>query len=152
LEEWKMAAHYRLNEDDNGFLAAPQGASLLFAGQSGAETFIERAEDTVVRIGMQSVAVVTSNGGTLAVSIEIDGAVAKGQDGPWPIEYQLRASQAVQVLVKAGARVTIKATPTAENAQILRTVVWASDLKPDAAAAAPTAQRLPAGNGAAQAH
>jgi hypothetical protein len=142
-----MAAHYRLNEDDNGFLAAPQGASLLFAGASGTETFIERSQDAVVRIGMQSVAVATSNGASLKVCIEVGDAAAKGQDGPWPIEYQLRASQSVQVLVKAGERVSFKAYPTAENAQILRTVVWAQDLKPEVAAAG-YAHRPEAGNGA----
>jgi len=126
-----MAAHFKLNDDDNGFLAAPQGASLIFAGASGTESWIERAQDCVVRIGVQSVGVVTSNGGSLGVCIEVGEAAAKGRDGPAPIEYQLRASQSVQVLVKAGERVAFKAYPQADNAQVLRTVVWAADLKSD---------------------
>jgi hypothetical protein len=129
-----MAAHFRLNEDDNGFLAAPQGASLIFAGASGTESWIERAQDCVVRIGVQSVGVVTANGGSLGVCIEVGDSAARGRDGPAPIEYQLRASQSVQVLVKAGERVSFKAFPQADNAQVLRTVVWAADLKSDAPA------------------
>src|SRR5580693_2966964 len=114
-----MAAHFKLTEEDDGFLAAPQGASLLFSGASGTETWIERAADVVVRIGIKSVGVAT----------DVGDHAAKGQDGPAPIEYRLSASQSVQVLVKAGERVAFKAYPTADNAQILRTVVWASDLK-----------------------
>ncbi|MEJ0064619.1 MAG: hypothetical protein WDM85_03660 [Caulobacteraceae bacterium] len=45
----------------------------------------------------------------------------------------------MQVLVKGGERVAFKAYPTANNAQILRTVVWASDLKSDAPAKAVSA-------------
>jgi hypothetical protein len=127
-----MAAHFKLTEEDDGFLAAPQGASLLFSGASGTETWIERSEDAVVRIGIQSVAVATGAGGTLGVCIEVGDHAAKGQDGPAPIEYRLSASQSVQVLVKGGERVAFKAYPTADNAQILRTVVWASDLRSDA--------------------
>jgi hypothetical protein len=134
-----MAAHFKLNEDDNNFLQVPADGTLIFAGASGTETFIERAEDTVVRIGLKSVGVATASGGTLEVCVEIDGAQAKGQDGPSPLETQLRASQAVQVLVKAGERLAFKAYPTASNAQVLRTVVWASDMthaaKPNGAAA-----------------
>jgi hypothetical protein len=128
-----MAAHFKLNDEDNGFLAAPQGASLLFTGVSGTRTWIERSEDTVVRIGLQSVAVATADGGSLGVSIEIGGATAEGQDGPSPIEHRLSASQSVQVLVKGGERVEFKAYPTGENAQVLRTIVWACDLHPQTA-------------------
>jgi hypothetical protein len=134
-----MAAHFKLTDDDDRFLAAPQGASMLFAGASGTETWIERSEDAVVRIGVQSVAVATANEGTLAVCIEVGGQAAKGQDGPAPIEYRLTASQSVQVLVKGGERVAFKAYPTAENAHVLRTVVWASDLKPGELARADSA-------------
>jgi hypothetical protein len=123
-----MAAHFKLSEDDNGFLATPGGAAVLFAGSSGTETWIERAEDGVVRIGIQSVAVATGDGGRLAVSIEVGEQVAKGEDGPASIEGRLHASQAVQLLVKAGERVAFKAFPTGQNAQVLRTVVWAADL------------------------
>jgi hypothetical protein len=140
-----MAAHFKLTEEDDSFLAAPQGASLLFAGASGTETWIERSQDAVVRIGVQSVAVATAAGGTLGVSIEVDGRAAKGQDGPAPIEYRLSASQSVQVLVKGGERIAFKAYPTADNAQILRTVVWASDLKSDAPAKVDSAGHRSAG-------
>ena len=64
-----MAARYKVNDDEEQFLAAPAGASLLFAGSSGTESWIERAEDTVVRLGMQAVAVATSEGGVLELAI-----------------------------------------------------------------------------------
>src|SRR5580658_3153137 len=116
-----MAAHFKLTEEDDSFLAAPQGASLLFTGASGTETWIERAEDAVVRIGIQSVAIATASGGTLGVCIEVGERAAKGQDGPAPIECRLSASQSVQLLVRSGERIVFKAYPTADNAQILRT-------------------------------
>jgi hypothetical protein len=132
---WETAmAHLRLNADDEGFLALPKEAALIFAGASGTETWIERESDRVVRIGIMAVATATEAEATLAVSIEIGGQTATGQDGPAMIETQLRASQAVQVLVKAGERLAFKAYPTANGAQVLLTVVWAGDLpgKPEA--------------------
>ena len=130
-------AHFKLNDVDEKFLNVPEGATLIFAGTSGTETWIERETDTVVRISVKSVAVATSENGALEACIEIAGATAKGQDGPAPIETQLRVSQSVQVLVKAGQRISFKAYPSASNAQLLRTVVWASDLehRPDARSA-----------------
>lgn len=127
-------AQFKLNETDEKFLALPEGAALMFAGTSGTETWIERERDTVVRIAVKSVAVATSGGGTLQASIEMAGAAAKGQDGPAPVESLLRVSQSVQVLVKAGQRLSFKAYPTASDALLLRTVVWAADLehRPDA--------------------
>ncbi len=124
-------AHHKLNEDDDHFLQVPQDATLIFAGLSGTETWIERAQDAVVRIGIKSVGVATSGGGSLEVCVEIGGDTAKGQDGPSPIETQLRASQAVQVLVKAGERVAFKAYPKPSDTQVLRTVVWAADMASD---------------------
>jgi hypothetical protein len=124
-------AHFKLNEADEKFLTLPQGATLIFAGTTGTETWIERERDTVVRITMKSVALATSNAGTLKACIEVAGAAAKGQDGPSPVEAQLRVSQSVQVLVKAGERMSFKAYPTASEAQVLRTVVWTSDVDPD---------------------
>ncbi len=118
----------KLSEEDSSFLTTPNGASVLFAGSSGTQTWIERAQDAVVRIGIQSVGVATANGGSLAVNIEVGDQAAKGEDGPAPIEYHLSASQSVQLLVKAGERVAFKAYPSGQSAQILRTVVWASDL------------------------
>jgi len=77
------------------------------------------------------VAVATSGGGALEVCVAIGGDTAKGQDGPSPLDAQLRASQAVQVLVKAGERVAFKAYPNPSGAQVLRTVVWAADMVPE---------------------
>jgi hypothetical protein len=121
-------AHFKLNDSDETFLKIPDDGILLFTGASGTETWIEREYDVVVRIGIKSVATATANAATLGVRIDIGEDSAKGQDGPAPAETQLHASQAVQVLVKAGQRLAIKAYPHADNAQILRTVVWAGDL------------------------
>jgi hypothetical protein len=126
-------AQFKLNDEEERFLVAPQGASLLFAGASGTETWIERLEPTAVRIGIQAAAVATSDGGSLGVCIEVGGAAAKGEDGPAPVEYRLRATQSVEVLVTPGERLAFKAYPTTEHAQILRAVVWAADLPPTAA-------------------
>jgi hypothetical protein len=127
----KTMAHHKLNEDDDNFLQVPQDATLIFAGLGGTETWIERAEDAVVRIGVKSVAVATSGGGALEVCVAIGADTAKGQDGPSPLDAQLRASQAVQVLVKAGERLAFKAYPNPSGAQVLRTVVWAADMVPE---------------------
>ena len=121
-------AHFKLNEDDDRFLQVPQDATLIFAGLGGTETWIERAEDQVVRIGVKSVGVATAVGGALEVCVEIGPDVAKGQDGPAAAETQLRASQAVQTLVKAGQRLAFKAYPNPTSAHVLRTVVWAADM------------------------
>jgi hypothetical protein len=126
--EMETMAHHKLNEDDDNFLQVPQDATLIFAGLGGTETWIERAQDCVVRIGVKSVAVATSGGGALEVCVAIGGDIAKGQDGPSPLDAQLRASQAVQVLVRAGERVAFKAYPNPTGAQLLRTVVWAADM------------------------
>ncbi|MGH7023149.1 MAG: hypothetical protein ACREEB_06100 [Caulobacteraceae bacterium] len=142
-------AHYKLTEGDENFLQVPRDATLIFAGASGTETWIERDRDMVVRIGINSVGVATADGGVLGVAIEVDGRAAKGQDGPAPMEAQLRATQGVQVLVKAGERVAFKAQPTADKALVLRTVVWAADVKYDGEprtpdAGAPNAAQGPA--------
>jgi hypothetical protein len=124
-----MAAHFKLDEEETRFLAAPDGAAQLFAGASGTETWIERAEDTIVRLSVQAVAVATGEGGSLEVCIELNGAAAKGRDGPAPTDYRLSAGQSVEVMVKGGERLSFKAYPTADHAKILRTVVWAADMK-----------------------
>ena len=121
-------AHFKLNDDDDRFLQVPQDATLIFAGLGGAESWIERAEDQVVRIGVKSVGVATGSGGALEVCVEIGSDVAKGQDGPATADTQLRASQAVQTLVKAGQRLSFKAYPNPTSVQVLRTVVWAADM------------------------
>jgi hypothetical protein len=122
-------ARFKLNEADEDFLKLPQGAALISAGSSGTETWIERDRDMVVHIAVKSVAVVTADGGTLQVCIEMGGNSAKGEDGPAVLETQLHASQSVQVLVKAGERLAFKAYPVATNAQVLKTIVWVADLK-----------------------
>jgi hypothetical protein len=38
----------------------------------------------------------------------------------------------VQVLVKAGQRLSFKAYPKATNAHVLRTIVWTADMKTEA--------------------
>jgi len=122
-------AHFKISEVDEKFLHTPQDATLVFAGASGTETFIERDRDTVVRISIKSVGIAMADGGSLQVCIDIDGQSASGQDGPAEIEAQLRASQGVQVLVKAGQRLSFKAYPKAKDAHILRTIVWTADMK-----------------------
>jgi hypothetical protein len=124
-------ARFKLTEADDDFLKMPAGAALIFSGASGTQTWIERDRDMVVHLAIKAVAVVTADGGTLAACIEIGGDTARGSDGPAPLETQLHASQSVQVLVKAGERLTFKAYPAAENAQVLKTVVWAADFKSD---------------------
>jgi uncharacterized protein (TIGR02284 family) len=136
-----IMAHFKLDEATEDFLKPPQEGTILFAGASGTETWVERDRDMVVRLAIKSAAVATADGGALDVCIEIGGDSARGRDGPAAIETQLRASQSVQVLVKAGARLAFKAYPTASDAQVLRTIVWATDLiydrAPEAAAPAP---------------
>jgi hypothetical protein len=121
-------AHFKLNHDDDTFIAAPQGGVLVFAGASGTETWIERDEDVTVRIVVKSVAVASGDAATLEVCLQIGEACAKGQDGPWPADTQLRASQSVQVVVKAGERLNFKAFPSPTNAKVLRTVVYTVDM------------------------
>jgi hypothetical protein len=124
-----MATH-KLNDDDDRFVQVPADAVLMFAGASGTETWIERERDTTVRIIAKAVAVATAEGGTLEMCIEVKDGCAKGQDGPAPAEARLRASQSVQVVVKAGERLTFKAYPRAAHATVLRTVVSAAEVKP----------------------
>ncbi len=124
-------ARFKLNDADEEFLKLPQGAALISAGSSGTETWIERERDMVVHIAIKSVAVATADGGTLRVCIEMGDASAKSEDGPAAIETQLQSSQSVQVLVRAGERLSFKAYPVANHAQVLKTVVWAADFKSD---------------------
>ena len=124
-----MAAHFKLNDEEERFLNAPQGAALLFAGASGTETWIERERDTTVRIIAKGVGIATADGGALEMCIEIKDGCARGQDGPAPADSRLRASQSVQVVIKAGERLAFKAYPKATNAAVLRTVVSAAEGK-----------------------
>jgi hypothetical protein len=156
-------AHFKLNDADENFLQVPQDAVLVFAGASGTETFIERDRDVTVRIVVKAVGAAIADDGVLEVAIELGDARARGQDGPSPNESTLRASQSVQVVLKAGERLAFKAYPTATNAKVLRTVVCTADMiaapdqvQPAAGEPAQTqpAPTQPAANGqvAAQAH
>lgn len=122
-------AQFKLNEGDQEFLKTPRDAVVVSAGMTGTESWIERDHDCVVRIGVSAVARATDAEVALQVCIEADGNVARGQDGPLGLESVLQASQSVQILVKAGERVAFKAYPAPTGAQVLRTVVWAADVK-----------------------
>ena len=122
------SGRYELSDEDNRFLALPEGSAMLSAGASGTESVIQRTVDSVVRIGIQAVAVATAEGGRLSVAIEASGASSRGQDGPAPIERRLTAAQTIEVLVKAGAVLPFKATAATEGAELLRTVVWSLDI------------------------
>jgi len=122
-------AHFKLNEADEHFLEAPQGAVMISQGVSGTETWIERDKDVTVRIVLQTAAYATADAATLQACIEIDGGSAKGEDGPAASEQHLHAMQSVQVVVKAGERINFKAYPQATNAKVLKTVVYTADLK-----------------------
>lgn len=128
-------AQFKLNEGDQDFLKTPRDAVVVAAGTSGTESWIERDRDCVVRIGVSAVARATDADGALQVCIEANGNIARSQDGPLGLESVLQASQSVQVLVKAGERVTFKAYPAPTGAQVLRTVVWAADIRPAQTAA-----------------
>ena len=131
LEERQTATgHFTLTDADNGFLESPPGSVVLSTGSAGTETTLQRSQDTVVRIGIQAVAVATSQGGSLTVTIEAGGggAWSKGNDGPAPLEHHLAVGQSVDVPVKAGAALPLKAYATPSDAQLLRTVVWSLDL------------------------
>jgi uncharacterized protein (TIGR02284 family) len=119
--------HFNLSDEDNSFLAAPGGSTVLSTGVGGMESSIERSEDTVVRIGIRAVAVALAQGGSLAVEIAAGGESASGRDGPAPIEHHLAASQSLEVLVKAGVALQIRAEATPQDAQLLRIVVWSQD-------------------------
>jgi hypothetical protein len=123
-----MSAHFKLSEQDGQFLGVPNGAEIIFSGSSGTQTWIERAQEGVVRIGIQAVGVAIGEGGSLSVCIEVGDQSALGEDGPAPIETHLNASQSVQLVVRPGERVAFKAYPKGENVQVLRTIVWAADL------------------------
>ena len=121
-------AHFKLNEEDDAFLGAPQGAMLLASGTDGASTFIERDKPTTVRIVIASVAVATADAGALEAVIEIDGARAEGRAGPAQADTHLQAVQSVQVVVKPDQRLTFKAYPNATSARVMKTVVYTADM------------------------
>jgi len=63
LPKAQEAGLFKLSDDDSKFLAVPPGSVVLSSGANGTEGRIERSQDTVVRIGIQAVAVATSQGG-----------------------------------------------------------------------------------------
>ena len=124
-----MATHYKLNEEDDSFLEVPQGSMMVAAGVDGTQSWIEREKDVTVRLQISTVGVATSDGATLDAVIEVDGAVAKAQDGPSPADTHLKTIQSVQLVLKEGQRVSFKAYPQASGVRVLRTVVHTTDLK-----------------------
>ena len=122
-------AHMKLNEADDDFLSVPQAAVMIASGVSGTETFIERDKDATVRITVQSVAFANADGAKLKTCIEVGDAHAFSEDGPVPGDQHLQSVQSVQVVAKAGERLTFKAYPIATSATVLKTVVYTADLR-----------------------
>ena len=127
-------AHDKLNEADDGFLDLPEKAMRLSSGVNGVETWIERDTTTTVRIVISTVAVATHGTATLEAVIETEGGTAKAEDGPLPADNHhdhLQAEVSIQAVVKAGERLKFKAYPNAQGARVLRTQVYATDLRKD---------------------
>ncbi len=124
-------AHDKLSESDEGFLDLPQGAVLVSAGVNGTESFIERDKTATVRIVITTVAIAAAGGSTLDAVIEIDGEIARAQDGPINTDHHmhLQAVQSVQIVVKEGERVKFKAYPQANGGRVLRTMVYTTEIK-----------------------
>jgi hypothetical protein len=122
-------AHFKLNELDEQFLELPQGAVLIAAGTSGAESWLERDKDATVRLVIAAVAVATADAAALEAVIEISGVEARGEDGPAPADSHLQALHSVQLVVRPGERISFKAYPSARNARVLRTLVYSADLR-----------------------
>ena len=122
-------AHMKLNEADEDFLGVPQSAVMIASGVSGTETFIERDKDATVRIVLQTVAFAHADGARLKTCIEVGDAQAFSEDGPAPTDHHLQSVQSIQVVVKAGERLSFKAYPIATSATVLKTVVYTADLK-----------------------
>ena len=125
-------AHDKLNETDDGFLEAPSGAMRLSSGVNGVETWIERDKTATVRIVISTVAVATHGSATLEAVIETEHGTAKAEDGPLPSDNHndhLQAEVSVQAVVKEGERLKFKAYPNPQGARVLRTQVYAVDLR-----------------------
>ena len=126
-------AHDKLNETDDGFLEAPSGAMRLSSGVNGVETWIERDKTTTVRIVITTVAVATHGSATLEAVIETEGGTAKAEDGPLADDghhhEHLQAEVSIQAVVKEGERLKFKAYPNPQGARVLRTQVYAMDLR-----------------------
>jgi hypothetical protein len=120
----------KLNEEDDGFLEAPDGALLLGQGVDGVETWIERDRTATVRIVVATVASVISGPATLDAVIETGGATARAQDGPRGADdhRHLQAVVSVQAVVREGERLSFKAYPRVQGARVLRTVVYTTEV------------------------
>ena len=123
-----MAHHFKLNEEDDGFLALPQGTVLVASGTDGAHTFLERTHDTTVRIVVASVGVATADGAALEAVIEVGDAKASGHAGPVQADTHVQALQSVQVVIKPDQRLSFRAYSNASNVRVLKTVVYTADL------------------------
>ena len=123
-----MAQHYKLSEEDDGFLNPPQGAVLVASGSDGTSSFLERDKDATVRIMVACAGVATADGASLEVVIEVDGATASGHAGPAPADTHLQVLQSVQVVLKPDKRLSFKAYPNASSVRVLKTVVYTADL------------------------
>ena len=123
-----MAQHFKLTEEDDGFLNLPQGAVLVASGSDGAETFLERDKDTTVRIVVASIGVATSDGAALEAVIEVGDARATGHAGPAQADTHLQALQSVQVVLRPDQRLNFKAYPNASSVRVLKTVVYTADM------------------------
>ncbi len=124
-----MAHHFKLTEEDDGFLNLPQGAVLVASGTDGAHSWLERDRDTTVRIVVASVGIATADGASLEAVIEVDGATASGHAGPVQADTHLQALQSVQVVLKPDQRLVFKAFPNAASVRVMKTVVYTADLK-----------------------
>ena len=122
-------AHFKLNEHDEQFLDLPQGATLVAAGTTGAQSWLERDKDTTVRLVIAVVAVATADAAGLSAVIEVAEAHARSEDGPAPADTHLQALQSVQLVVRPGERISFKAFPDAHNARVIRTLVYSADLR-----------------------
>ena len=123
-----MAQHFKLTEEDDGFLNPPQGALLVASGSDGTSSFLERDKDATVRIMLACVGVATADGASLEAVIEVDGATASGHAGPVQADTHVQALQSVQVVLKPGQRLSFKAYPNASSVRVLKTVVYTADL------------------------
>ena len=121
-------AHFKMNEEDDGFLNLPQGSMLVASGTDGAHTFLERAKDATVRIVVASVGIATADGASLEAVIDVDGAIASGHVGPVQADTHVHCLQSVQVVLKPDQRLSFKAYPNASNVRVMRTVIYTADL------------------------
>ena len=126
-------ANDKLTDEDDAFLALPKDALLLSSGVSGAETWVERDKTATVRLVVSTVAVATGSAATLKAVIDLGGGDhAIAEDGPAsPDDHhrRLQATVSVQVVVREGERLKFRAYPEPQGARVLKTVVYAAEIK-----------------------